>query len=631
MDLVKRSELARPLTNSEMDDNFTAIEDFVTPREISATYVSSEAELLAANVLSTTRQIVLMASFAMSQNITLTKPFRAIPGSLITTTGYTLTINGPFEAGCYQVFAGTGPIVFNSDVVNPNGWFAAGQNVTFNAGLAASHNLISTNMSLGANSPVREIKPEWWGAVGNDSTDSTTALQSAATSAGSIKTLLLTGTYSVTATSGNFAVTAFCPIKGVNPIVSGIHNVGAGSALLLGNGAAGTIYYNRWENFSVTGNNSSQDGIVTMTTVGATSTAVAYSSFSNVYSTGHGRYGLRHRNAYGTKYLDCKFQNNLGAGIILETPGTPPSVYEGLANGVTFINCDSRHNGGTKAQEPSTGSASTDTFAADGNGVYHAGVIINSAAGVQWIGGIVEHNDAWGFIISPAVSGASVGSLHLSPAYMEVNPASAPVGGNVYTSGPWNNITVSKSVMYYGGAAVGQTGYNFYVTGGATEGGGNNFKAYDNSYSTASYAGTKIFSFGASQTPPVRMISARFGDKVAANVASDTTIVSLSSVTSGVKLSGFITSQRTSDSVGAIYPFLAVVNGATRTSSIGAAIAGASTAAPTMAWSGNDLKVALGGLVEATIDIIDASGGRTADYDLTYSPTLFGSTIMRRE
>lgn len=595
------------------------------------TKLTPEAASTAADCVG--KRVVITSPYTLSNGMTWPSDRVLVtekPGLLTVPSGKTFT-NNSYSSDI--ALAGDGNVVLNGPAFYNYATIANTGSVTVNGALSAGNVAIFTGggtVTYGANGP-KEIRPEWRGAVGNNSTDSTTALVKTFADAGNSRTVFLSGIYSVTSTSGNFALTAFCPIRGVSPVISGINNVGTGSALLLGNGAAGTIYYNRWENFSVIGNNSSQDGVVTMNTVGASTTALAYSSFNSVYSTGHGRYGLRHRNAFGTKYTDCKFQNNLGAGIILETPGTPPSAYEGQANGVTFLNCDARHNGGTVAQEPSSGSASTATYAADGNGVYHAGVVINSAAGVQWIGGIVENNDAWGFIISPAVSGASVGSLHLSPAYMEVNPASAPVGGNVYASGPWNNITVTKSLMYYGGPQAGQTGYNFYVTGGATAGGGNNFKAYDNSYSTASYAGTNIFSFGASQTLPTRMISARFGDTIAANVASDTTIATLTSATSGVKLSGFITSQRTSDSTGAVYPFVAVVNGATRTAAIGAAIVGASTAAPTVSWSGNDFKVALAGLVEATVDVIDMSGGRAADYDLTYSPALFGTTIMRRE
>ena len=45
---------------------------------------------------------VMNANITVPSNITL----KIVPGAFITTTGYTLAINGPFEAGLYQVFVG---------------------------------------------------------------------------------------------------------------------------------------------------------------------------------------------------------------------------------------------------------------------------------------------------------------------------------------------------------------------------------------------------------------------------------------------------------------------------------------------------------------------------------------------
>ena len=62
-------------------------------------------------------------------------------GSIVKASTYTLTINGPFDAGLYQVFSG----------------FAAGD-VAFSSG------------------SVNEIYPEWWGAKGDGATDDSTAV-----------------------------------------------------------------------------------------------------------------------------------------------------------------------------------------------------------------------------------------------------------------------------------------------------------------------------------------------------------------------------------------------------------------------------------------------------------------------
>jgi hypothetical protein len=72
-------------------------------------------------------------------------------GVLTINTGVTLTINGPFDAGLYQVFSCTGTGA-----------------VTFGAG------------------SVVNIHPEWWGAVGNGVADDTTHINSAITAASAI-------------------------------------------------------------------------------------------------------------------------------------------------------------------------------------------------------------------------------------------------------------------------------------------------------------------------------------------------------------------------------------------------------------------------------------------------------------
>lgn len=72
--------------------------------------VNNETELLAAEANGSVNSILLNSSFSMTQDITLTKPFSIAPGAIITTTGYSLTINGPFSAGDYQVFSGSGTV-----------------------------------------------------------------------------------------------------------------------------------------------------------------------------------------------------------------------------------------------------------------------------------------------------------------------------------------------------------------------------------------------------------------------------------------------------------------------------------------------------------------------------------------
>lgn len=63
-----------------------------------------------------------------------------LKGNTITTTGYTLALNGPVTAGIFQIFAGTGSVTWG------NG---------------------------------QPVYPEWWGAAGDGSTDDSTAIQAA--------------------------------------------------------------------------------------------------------------------------------------------------------------------------------------------------------------------------------------------------------------------------------------------------------------------------------------------------------------------------------------------------------------------------------------------------------------------
>lgn len=84
----------------------------------------------------TTSQTSLSANLTLNSNISL---IVLKEGLIPIDAGKTLTINGPFEAGLYQVFSGTGSVSFG----------------------------------IGA---VKEVYPQWKGAIGDDSTDNYAAL-----------------------------------------------------------------------------------------------------------------------------------------------------------------------------------------------------------------------------------------------------------------------------------------------------------------------------------------------------------------------------------------------------------------------------------------------------------------------
>lgn len=345
----------------------------------------------------------ISANLTIPANITL-KPERgavfSIPG------GKTLSINGSLECGLYQVFSGSGTVV------------------------------------LGSGS-VKEVYPEWWGAKGDDATDSGSALQAAANACGQAKVLYLSaGVYRFTSSAGNYGLTVACPITGTSSQTSVLRNTGTGSALLI----QGAAYYTKWQDFAVIGNVNSQDGIVTNNNP-AVGQATAYCRFRGVDSHDHGRHGLVNRMSWATRFFDCKFYNNGGLGVY----GYTPAGDAGTANGVSFINCESRWNGGT-------GDASADFT--------KGGVRITGANGLVWLGGVVESNNAWGFIISEQTSYPSVQSITISGVFLEDNPRSSgnsTIGGNFRLGGTWDKVLVENCWMGYG-AKVGATGYCFYVT-----------------------------------------------------------------------------------------------------------------------------------------------------------------------
>lgn len=131
------------------------------------------AMMLGQNVTNVTNETTLIAAIAAGSNIVIYEPItltanRTIVGSLtiakgglVTTAGFTLTINSHFVAGPYQVFtAASGEVVFGPESVD-------------------------------------QVLPEWWGAVNDGTTACTDAINKAIASTRGI-VFLRAGTYSVT-------------------------------------------------------------------------------------------------------------------------------------------------------------------------------------------------------------------------------------------------------------------------------------------------------------------------------------------------------------------------------------------------------------------------------------------------
>lgn len=89
-------------------------------------YVTTFQELFDVSGISGTKDIILCpGTYTMTDNLTVpsTKTLRFLRGAVIATTGYTFTCNGVIQAGRQQIFSGTGATVLK-DIVNPF-WFGA--------------------------------------------------------------------------------------------------------------------------------------------------------------------------------------------------------------------------------------------------------------------------------------------------------------------------------------------------------------------------------------------------------------------------------------------------------------------------------------------------------------------------
>lgn len=357
-------------------------------------------------------------------------------------------------------------------------------------------------------------------------------------------------------------------IKGEGPNVSILENIGTGDALDVG--PAG--YFSLWQNFAVKGNSLSIDGITLYTTTGDNP---AYARFQNVTSYNHGRHGFHHRMAWATKYIECKATDNAGLGFYFDAQ----TGDAGVANGVSCLNCESRTNGGL-------GSAGTDYT--------KGGVRVAGAASLNWSGGIVENNNAWGFIISQQGTFATR-VIHISNVYMENNPNSSSastVGGAFNAGGSWEDLFIEKCWIGYG-AKVGAIGYCFYVTGSSQC----IFKESGN-FTTPGGAGTNVRNYNQNNRLDWsrEWVSRIIGDATVGGNPTTNTLLVASTDGGRWQISGLIYCKRDSDLVGGVYPFIAARDSnaaaGVKQVSVGTALGGLSAStAPTMAWAGTSLQI----------------------------------------
>ena len=448
-------------------------------------------------------------------------------------------------------------------------------------------NVDNTSTATEVNTSRLITKDPWvdvraYGAIPDDKIDDTAAFVSASAAAGTSKILFIpVGNFTVNSTSGNYAFNVTTGIRGMGPNKSIIFNNGTGSALKIN----GQLYYERFEDFSVIGNNLSEDGIVFSST-GLIPTEVSSCFFSHVDSNYNGRHGLVHRAAWGTNYLDCKFQHNGGLGIWLNTVAGD----SGTNNAIGFYDCEIRYNGGI-------GNASIDYT--------KGGLRIIGAANVYWIGGVVENNNAWGVMIENT-TGYLPRVISFRNMYMEYNPivtSNTTIGGNFLVSGDYARITVEDSWMQFG-APVGGTGYCFYIANGAAE---NSYFKESNNHVASEGAGTNTRSYG------LKYDWTRTYTSI--GLSAGTTAI-LSTQQAGTwAVTGFIHSKKSTDTTGGLYPFIAAYNtsagGGALQAKVGLSIVGASATAPTLAWGGGYLNLTMPtdhtGYIELNIAGVEAN------------------------
>lgn len=294
-------------------------------------------------------------------------------------------------------------------------------------------------------SPVIDgIKPEWFGADGTWESDEPAFLY-----AGQLfqeTNIAVVGkrrfTYEVNPAFGEYGIDGNFVFHG-NACT--IHNIGEGIGINLHAADDGFGYYQIQKNFRVTGTLDSNGGIFC-------SPNTSYTTFIGVKCTGHGGVGFAQRACWGNRFFYCDGdENGLSGWNFTWESGDP-----GVTNGTTLYNCNARHNGGTGNEAYMDG----DSLVSD---LLHGGVRLKGAASFNWEKGIVESNNAFGFIIGTSASVATR-VINIRPAYTEYHPrpdSASEVGAVVYQGAGTQvlNIDAGWTAIGSNPAVVGSIGY----------------------------------------------------------------------------------------------------------------------------------------------------------------------------
>lgn len=445
------------------------------------------------------------------------------------------------------------------------------------------------------------------GAEGDGTTDDLSALVAAESDAYAQGTALYlpSGIYKITNT---FACRV--PIYGDSPLTSIIKNTGTNDALDL----HGADYYSTFENFSVDGNDTGRDGISLYKTGAGTGNNVAYSHFFNVYSYNNTRHGFYHRQAWATRYSQCKAHYNGACGYFLDTQ----SGDTGTQNGVSFFQCDARWNGGTSDY----GTASYNSDA--------GGIKIIGGAGIYWVGGIIESNNPWGANVQGA-GYAACRSVVFDDVYSELNGTPSQRGGFIYAGSNLLDVHVRNG---WHGVSSDTGNINYFIYNASTA----QFEDANNFVTLTGGAGTEVYALGYTNRAAQTIYTEVFGDVNSSNTATTTTLATVTA--DGLwTIRGFIHCRRNSNNTGGVYPFVVSfdANVAGIQANVGASIVSTATTAPTVAINGSGpytIDVDFAAYHYGHVELEDA-GIHTHPTTLTYNETVIpvpssSSQIMRR-
>ncbi len=240
-------------------------------------------------------------------------------GSLSIDTGKTVTINGPLDAGLHQIVSGSGSVSFGGGV-----------------------------------GVYKEVYPQWWGALADNSNDDTTAIQAAVDALRGTNLGIGNEVASETGgvvyfPSGRYKISAVLDIvegvtlKGAGMFASTIYQSatdGSHAVKFKNSGRSASEFFGGIHDMWILGNSSSGDGI---RLENASGSQFGYAVFKNLFISEHGGDGIYiEQYSVGGTWENIYTYNNTGDGLDME-PGTALSAQ-------SFKDSQFRVNGGVGAR-----------------------------------------------------------------------------------------------------------------------------------------------------------------------------------------------------------------------------------------------------------------------------------------